>query len=55
MESERSTSHRQEINRLDGDLFFYLDGTDPLKGDAVVKGVEVLPVHVNLQNTQYRV
>lgn len=49
-ESESSTSHRWEINRLDRDFSFYLDGANPLEGEAVVKGVEVLPIHFNLQH-----
>lgn len=50
MESESSTSHPQEMNRLDGDVSFYLDGTNPIEGDAMGKGVEVLPIHFNLQH-----
>lgn len=50
MGSESSTSHPQEINRLDGDVSFYLDGANALEGDAVVKGVEVLSIHLDLQH-----
>lgn len=50
IESEISKSHYREINSLDGDVSFYLNGANPLQGGAVVKGGEVFAVHFNLQH-----